>query len=159
MPGPVLKQIWELLAHHVVCIPHIILGLARVVRLCAQGHLCPGNACSWRYTVSLNCLQAVNPACGVVSPPWEVWLCWHSLDFSVSLAYWWASPETPRMLMHGADICMSALKKAGFIVWTLPYTDAVTWHLDCSWLWNKLGVWGTIHGTVDVFWFCMWRWF
>lgn len=108
MPGPVLRQISELLAHHVVRIPHIILGLARVVRLCAQGHLCPGNVCSWRYTVSLNCLQDVNPACGVVSPPWEVWLCWHSLDFSVSLAYWWASPETSRMLMHGADTCMSS---------------------------------------------------
>lgn len=42
--------------------------------------------------------------------------------------------------MHGADSCMSAHGKAEFIVWTQLYTDAVTWHLDCSWLWSKLGM-------------------
>lgn len=33
-----------LLSPHVVYTPHLMLGLAGVVRLCTQGHLCPANA-------------------------------------------------------------------------------------------------------------------
>lgn len=120
----VLRQISEVIVKHQFLLCHLtwcthhILGWQQWSG-CALRAICvPGIS---EFGVTMYCWQDDNPVCNVSSLACQVCLCWHSLDPSVSLAYWQDSPETSRTFMHGADSCMSAHGKAEFIVWTLHW--------------------------------------